>query len=340
MAGVCVFEAEDRPQQDFTKTFPLRVAGRVGLSGANRRETAGHALTDYPQIYRGGLAGLARSLLKSIMHATLVSSSLRLRVRRGFTLIELLTVIAIIGILAAILIPVVGKVRSTAKFATNVSNVRQWTIANTLHMQDWKGYIPWRGPALSGGQPVVNSVETFSPSIPVLPWWNALPTYVGQKTLRELNILNALPKIGDNSIWVSPLAEDTVAANRWAAFTCYAPSRSSNKGSPTFVTNISKVLNPSKTVVFAETPHFTQAQRDGTAYPFINEISSPNSTGPYNRNGGSGDRGGLQGKAALGFFDGSVKTFTGAQINAHGASTAAEKGDNPEGIIWRLDPAT
>ncbi len=54
----------------------------------------------------------------------------------AFTLIELLTVIAIIGILAAILIPVVSAVRDSARSAQCQSNLRQIGTAVHAYMSD------------------------------------------------------------------------------------------------------------------------------------------------------------------------------------------------------------
>ncbi len=69
----------------------------------------------------------------------------------GFTLIELLTVIAIIGILAAIVIPTVGSVREKAQRAVDANNLREISKAAMIYAADNNAPPPPPPPPASSG---------------------------------------------------------------------------------------------------------------------------------------------------------------------------------------------
>jgi prepilin-type N-terminal cleavage/methylation domain-containing protein len=64
------------------------------------------------------------------------------RPTRGFTLIELLTVIAIIGILTALIFPTVGKVRETAQRTVDANNLREIIKAAHIYAADNNDRLP------------------------------------------------------------------------------------------------------------------------------------------------------------------------------------------------------
>jgi prepilin-type N-terminal cleavage/methylation domain-containing protein len=79
------------------------------------------------------------------MNPKMVSNFKRLNGRKpadGFTLIELLVVIAIIAILAAMLLSVLAKAKSTAQGIKCMSNTRQLMTAVLMYVSDNNGSFP------------------------------------------------------------------------------------------------------------------------------------------------------------------------------------------------------
>src|SRR5689334_25303270 len=64
------------------------------------------------------------------------------KAQNAFTLIELLVVIAVIGILAALLLPALGRAKEQGKTAACISNLRQIGVAIQLYVQENNNRLP------------------------------------------------------------------------------------------------------------------------------------------------------------------------------------------------------
>lgn len=81
---------------------------------------------------------------------------MRARLPVAFTLVELLVVIAIIGVLAALLLPTLGRVKETARGVDCLNNLRQIGVALQLYVQDNNNRMPsLRDRILDTNSPVI-----------------------------------------------------------------------------------------------------------------------------------------------------------------------------------------
>jgi prepilin-type N-terminal cleavage/methylation domain-containing protein len=67
---------------------------------------------------------------------------MRLKLKNGFTLIELLVIIAIIAVLAALLLPVFGKVKAKSQRTTCMNNLRQVNLGLRMYTDDFSDLSP------------------------------------------------------------------------------------------------------------------------------------------------------------------------------------------------------
>jgi prepilin-type N-terminal cleavage/methylation domain-containing protein/prepilin-type processing-associated H-X9-DG protein len=117
----------------------------------------------------------------------------RLKVRSvsvAFTLLELLIVIAIIGVLVALLAPALSKAKARVRAVVCLNHLKQWGLATQLYVTDHDDYLPPEGSP--------NGSSTASAWYVCLPRAMGLPVY--QSMPWHTNPAVAL----GNSIWICP----------------------------------------------------------------------------------------------------------------------------------------
>lgn len=136
--------------------------------------------------------------------------------RRGFTLVELLTVLAIIAILAAILVPVVGRVRENAQRTVDLANLRSIGQAALLYASEHNGSLPPNNlPATAGATGFVPTGTTATTTI---------YSYAAALSLHA--------QLNNGALWVSP--SDLVGTPGLGPILNNAAPREFATGSPAF----------------------------------------------------------------------------------------------------------
>jgi prepilin-type N-terminal cleavage/methylation domain-containing protein len=196
----------------------------------------------------------------------------------GFTLIELLVVIAIIAVLAALLLPALAAAREKAYRATSLNNLKQWSTAQNLYVDDSDSVFPaTKIPDGTPGTPngynednptwtSLTDVEHYNKQFGTAygrdAWFNVLPSYVGSQPLWQIAVTgNGVKTFNDSkSIYTCPTAQispvnpatDGYDPNIRVVFSYGMNSKGLDGMPPNAVLKSSMIKHPSAFVMFSE----------------------------------------------------------------------------------------
>jgi prepilin-type N-terminal cleavage/methylation domain-containing protein/prepilin-type processing-associated H-X9-DG protein len=180
--------------------------------------------------------------------------------RRGFTLIELLVVLAVIAILAALLLPALGRGKARAQSAACANSLRQLGLAFHLYFADNADVFPTSSPHSGLGPQPEDWV-----------WWQVEAVAPGSFTMRDPKRGSVIQHLGQYQPRLLRCPADRAADSREAAwlsdpgteryFYSYSLNAHSDAGMASFISRDrtliilnkhSSVRNPSGKIMLAE----------------------------------------------------------------------------------------